>query len=278
MGKLHGANRYPELSESVRANCEACCGLCCTMLYFAKSDGFPKDKPAGVPCGFLQTDFRCGVHAELAERKYKGCMAYDCLGAGQKVTQEIYGGHSFREQSVPAEEMAQVFLKVWQLQQILCYLLEAASLLPAEKLWDRIDEVIADNQWLSALPPEELALAEVDEHRLWANALLKEAWALVQQMLKAPVKTGGGDYLGRKFKKANLSGWDFSVSLLIGADLSACQLFGTNLLGADIRDAKLADADLSECLFLTQSQLNTAQGNAQTKLPAHLLRPEQWVK
>lgn len=91
MEKLHGKKQHPQLWASLVSRCEACCGLCCTMLYFAKSEGFPEDKAAGTPCGHLQPDFRCRVHSELGEKKLKGCLAFDCLGAGQKVTQQVYG-------------------------------------------------------------------------------------------------------------------------------------------------------------------------------------------
>lgn len=275
MEKLHGEKQHPHLWASLISRCEACCGLCCTMLYFAKSEGFPEDKAAGTPCGHLQPDFRCRVHSELGEKKLKGCLAFDCLGAGQKVTQQVYGGRTWREESVSAAEMEQVFVHVWQLQQILGYLLEAQTLAAAQPLADALEALIAENQRLGALPPEELAKLAVEEHRAQANRVLKKAWTLLQQRLGVKSRAGG-DYIGRKFKRADLSGRDLSMSLLIAADLSGCQLYGANLLGADLRDARLNGADLSRSLFLTQAQLNSAHGDGATKLPEHLQRPAQW--
>ena len=276
MDKLHGEKRQPELWRRLVSRCEDCCGLCCTMLYFAKSEGFPRDKSAGVPCSHLQSDFRCAVHGELEQKKLKGCLAFECLGAGQRVTQAVYGGRTWRDKTVSAAEMEQIFLHVCQLQQVLGYLLDGQTLVPAQSLNSELAALIAENLRLSALPPEELAALTVEEHRGRANTVLKEAWAKVQQALGVKAKAGSPDYIGRKFKKADLSGRDFSMSLLIAADLSGCCLYGANLLGADLRDAQLSGADLSQCLFLTQTQLNSAKGDASVKLPEHLQRPSSW--
>ena len=49
-----------------------------------------------------------------------------------------------------------------------------------------------------------------------------------------------------------------------------------DLIGADFRDARLSGADLTEAFFLTQAQLNAAQGDGTTKLPPSLVRPSHW--
>jgi len=66
------------------------------------------------------------------------------------------------------------------------------------------------------------------------------------------------------------------MALMIAANLKGCSLKKTNFLGADMRDANIKDTDLSGCVFLTQMQINAAQGNAKTKLPANLSRPFSW--
>ena len=83
--------------RNLRADCENCFGLCCVALYFSASEGFPLDKDAGQPCLNLQSDFRCCVHKSLIERGLKGCIAFDCFGAGQKVAQISFGGRDWRE-------------------------------------------------------------------------------------------------------------------------------------------------------------------------------------
>ena len=66
------------------------------------------------------------------------------------------------------------------------------------------------------------------------------------------------------------------MACLIAADLRGADVYGANFLGADLRDANLGDTDLSQCLFLTQIQLNAARGNKNTRLPAFLQRPAGW--
>jgi hypothetical protein len=79
---------------------------------------------------------------------------------------------------------------------------------------------------------------------------------------------------------ANLSGQWLLGDDLRKADLSSAKLAEANLTSADLRDAYLdsanlnGDADLSGTKNLTQTQLNEACGNANTKLPEGLtLKP-----
>jgi uncharacterized protein YjbI with pentapeptide repeats len=58
--------------------------------------------------------------------------------------------------------------------------------------------------------------------------------------------------------------------------MEGCSLKGTNFLGADMRDAVIGNTDLSESLFLTQMQVNSARGNSGTLLPEKLTRPTFW--
>ena len=66
-------------------------------------------------------------------------------------------------------------------------------------------------------------------------------------------------------------------ALLIRSDLRGQDLGLADLLGADLRDADLSDADLADTLFLCQSQVNAARGNAGTRIPAGLSRPGHWA-
>jgi uncharacterized protein YjbI with pentapeptide repeats len=49
-----------------------------------------------------------------------------------------------------------------------------------------------------------------------------------------------------------------------------------DLIGADLRGADLRGADLSGSIFLIQSQLDAAKGDAKTKVPLALTRPTHW--
>lgn len=275
--KIHAKNEYEVVLQSLVSDCANCCGLCCVALYFAKAEGFPSDKPAGKPCANLLPDFHCAVHAGLAQRKLKGCMAYDCFGAGQRVTQTVYGGTSWKQSPQTASMMFDVFLIVHQLHQMLWYLVEASSLVPAQALKPDIGALIFENTRMTQLPPEEIIKLDVGDYRTQVNQMLKKTGELI---LAAASKAGAGsrtaDYIGKNFKKANLDAADFSMCLLIAANLERCSLRAANFLGADLRDANISDADLSESVFLTQQQINTAKGSSGTKLPPMLTTPPTW--
>ncbi len=76
----------PTLPPELRADCAACAGLCCLIPPFDAVQGFGFDKPAQTACRHLCTDNRCGVHEQLADMGHVGCIAFDCLGAGQHLS------------------------------------------------------------------------------------------------------------------------------------------------------------------------------------------------
>ncbi len=83
----------------------------------------------------------------------------------------------------------------------------------------------------------------------------------------------GADLRGADLVGANLRG-----ALLIGANLRAADLRGADVRGADFRSADLRAADLGGCVYLTQSQLDAARGDAATRFPPLLRRPSHWWK
>jgi hypothetical protein len=113
----------------LRADCARCAALCCVTLAFDRSPLFGFDKAAGEPCPHLDAEDRCAIHAERAERGFAGCAAYDCLGAGQRVTQELFAGLSWREHPSLARAMFDAFRALRQLHELLS-LLGAARRLP----------------------------------------------------------------------------------------------------------------------------------------------------
>ena len=80
----------------LQADCTQCCGLCCVGPAFDADQGFGFDKPAHTACQHLQRDDRCGIHEQLTARGFPSCAAFDCHGAGQWVTQQLFGGRSWR--------------------------------------------------------------------------------------------------------------------------------------------------------------------------------------
>ncbi|WP_433199240.1 pentapeptide repeat-containing protein [Dactylosporangium sp. CS-047395] len=92
---------------------------------------------------------------------------------------------------------------------------------------------------------------------------------------KAPV-TLGRPLIGARLRGTDLRNADLRGALLIGADLSGADLRNADVIGADLRGANLSGADLSTTLFLIQSQLDAAVGDAATRLPPRLHRPAHW--
>ncbi|MCO7120422.1 pentapeptide repeat-containing protein [Ihubacter massiliensis] len=276
---IHMENQFEDLRAQLHIDCGKCCGLCCTALYFSKSEGFPSNKKAGKPCPNLLSDFRCKIHSQLSQEGLKGCIAYDCFGAGQKVTQMIYSGSAWKTMPPDrAQEMFDVFIRVYQLHQILWYLIEALSLTAAQKHKNELKGLILKIQTTVGNSPADICSCDIEAYRKRVNHVLKEVGDSVGESVGGN-KTGKLDeseYLGRQFGKADLSGQDFSMALMIASDLSGCKLRGTNFLGADLRDTDLSNADLSESIFLTQMQINEAKGNKHTRLPDWLERPDHW--
>ena len=92
----------PEL----KADCSRCAALCCMALPFDKGEDFALDKPALHPCPHLDAH-RCTIHAALTERGFRGCTLYDCLGAGQRVTQEVFAGADWQRDASLRAPMAE---------------------------------------------------------------------------------------------------------------------------------------------------------------------------
>lgn len=106
----------------LRADCARCAGLCCVALAFDRSALFAIDKPAGKPCLHLTPANHCGIHAHLGQHGFAGCAAYDCLGAGQRVSQQIFPGRSWRESPALARAIFTAFYRIRQVHELLLLL------------------------------------------------------------------------------------------------------------------------------------------------------------
>lgn len=98
--------------SSLRADCARCAALCCVALAFDHSALFAFDKPAGEPCPYLLATCRCRIHESLAVSGFSGCAAYDCHGAGPYVTQQLFGGQSWRDDPLLLEPMMEAFAQI----------------------------------------------------------------------------------------------------------------------------------------------------------------------
>ncbi len=264
---------------SLRADCERCFGLCCVAPAFAASADFAIDKPAGQPCPNLRGEFRCGVHSDLRQRGFRGCTVYDCFGAGQHVAQGTFGGRDWRSAPQTAPQMFAVFANMRQLHELLWYVSEALALQPTRPIHDELSVMRDEIERLTHGGPDALADLDVSARRDDINALLRRASELVRAgAARQRTDRSGADLVGADLRGADLAGATLRGALLIAADLSAADLRVADLLGADLRDADLSGADLTGSIFLVQSQLDAAWGDADTKLPPSLSRPAHWAR
>jgi hypothetical protein len=132
----------PEL----RADCARCAALCCVALAFDRSSSFAFDKKAGEACRHLTPADRCAVHG--ARAGMAGCAAYDCLGAGQRVVQEVFGGSRVRSAA-----MFDAF-RVMRLVHELLLLLREAARLPLSSAQaaqrDAFEQALTAEEWTLA--------------------------------------------------------------------------------------------------------------------------------
>lgn len=268
--------RNDKIWEHMKSDCSKCSGLCCTALFFSKIDGFPNDKTPGQPCVNLLKDYRCKIHSQLEKQKMKGCIGYDCFGAGQQVTQVIYQGQTWNEIPNQSAEIFDVFIIVFQLYQIRYYLIEAMSIISAKPFKKNIQCLIEENIKMCHYPPNRILSLDLEQYRNRSNTILKQVCRLLQQSIHSEHKKVPANLFGGNFKGQDMSGADLSSKLLIAANFERCRFHGTVFLGADTRDTNFNNADLSEAVFLTQGQVNSAKGNRNTKLPYHLDYPSTW--
>ncbi len=220
------------------ADCSRCVGLCCVVLPFARSADFAFDKPAGTPCRHLTSSHRCHIHDGLVEAGMRGCVAYDCFGAGQAVTAS---GH------------LSAFVLVEQVHELAWYLTQAGG---------RGADVTGLLRRAEALAAGEPTQAEVEVLRADVVPVLDEVAAAARAPYGEARDLARADLAGADLRGEDLRGADLRGALLIGADLSDADLTDADLLGADLRGADLARADLTRALYLTRRQLASARSVA----------------
>ncbi len=202
---------------------------------------------------------------------------YDCFGAGQKVAQGTFGGRDWRRTPHLAAQMFQVFTIMRQLHELLWYLTEALTLQPARPLHGALGRALDETERLAHNGPDALVQVDMATHRRDVDALLLRTSELVRAgARRQEIDRGGADLIGQDLSRADLRAANLRGAYLIGTDLSGADLRMADLIGADFRGADLSGADLTGSIFLTQSQLDAAKGDIDTKLPPSLTRPTHW--
>jgi hypothetical protein len=158
-------------------DCERCAALCCVAPAFDASAAFAFDKAAGVRCRHLTGENRCSIHEALVERGFPGCAAYDCYGAGQRVTRAFEGSGDERRRN-------EAFLILQGVHELLWLLSEAAKLrsAPDDDLGGQIAAEIAALDAIAQGPIASVFELDLRPHREAARALLRR----VGESLSAP--------------------------------------------------------------------------------------------
>jgi hypothetical protein len=115
-----------------------------------------------VACPNLEGALRCGIHDRLERAGFRGCVIYDCLGAGQRVVQELFPGRSWRQEPELLPEMWQALNALRGVHELILLLATAAKA-PLDH---------AERRALEALQ------AELDPADGWTMQALAEAGAL----------------------------------------------------------------------------------------------------
>jgi hypothetical protein len=145
-----------QLPSKLRADCARCCGLCCVGPAFDADQGFGFDKPAHTPCANLRHDSRCAIHRERRSRGFPSCVTFDCYGAGQRVTQQLFGGKSWRSSPELAPRMFDAYSRYRVLHELMA-LLEVAIARASSSDASRLRET---RQFIDGLCESEAALDE----------------------------------------------------------------------------------------------------------------------
>jgi uncharacterized protein YjbI with pentapeptide repeats len=247
------------MNLELHADCSRCAALCCVAPAFARSSDFAITKPAGRPCPNLAGDFRCGIHEQLEDRGFRGCVVFDCFGAGQHLIQDTFGGRDWRSAPDLAGAMFASLPIMRQLHELLWYLTEAMKLDAARRLRPKLQAAIDETEMLSSGTPDELAAIDLAAHRGRVNPLLQKASDLARAGAGRRPDHRGATLIGAQLRGADLRGANLRGALLIGADLRDADLRRADFTGCDLRGADLRGADLTGAIFLTAGQLRSAR-------------------
>lgn len=111
----------------LRPDCAKCAALCCVALAFDRSDAFGFDKRAGEPCRNLGAGGHCNIYGQRLEQGFRGCVGYDCLGAGHHVTQTLFAGRSWQDEPDLLVPMMRAFERARVLREHLLLVRQALA-------------------------------------------------------------------------------------------------------------------------------------------------------
>jgi len=95
-----------------QSDCSRCAALCCIAFPAGDMPGFSASKQAGEPCPKLDSCGRCTIYDRREQEGFRGCIAFECFGAGQHVVQHLYSGRDWRDDPALLAPMSASFLAV----------------------------------------------------------------------------------------------------------------------------------------------------------------------
>jgi hypothetical protein len=134
------------LPSHLRPDCGRCVALCCVAPAFDAAQGFGHDKPAGEPCRHLHADHRCSIHATLGTQGYPACAAFNCFGAGQRVTQQ--SGSDWRNSPAAAGRMFEAYARMRSLHELLALTTLAQQRATTAPAAQKLQQILAGIQQL----------------------------------------------------------------------------------------------------------------------------------
>lgn len=139
---------------NLEPDCENCAAYCCVALAFDQSNMFAYDKQAAEPCKHLDEAHSCAIHADLDQQGFKGCVRYNCFGAGQRTFHEIFEGRSWRDHPDQAQEMFDAYRVMHKVHEFLALLREVRKLTLDETQISQVEAFETDlaptSPWTSA--------------------------------------------------------------------------------------------------------------------------------
>lgn len=160
-------------SLDLTPNCENCAALCCVVFAFDKSDSFGVDKAACEVCPNLDERDRCRIFEKRLDLGFGGCITYDCYGAGQRVTREVFNGRHWRDDPALTERMGAALSVLRRIHELLV-LLSSTRRLPLSdeesRTLDRLEDMLNPG---TVWTEETLAVFPLADVTHEANAFLR---------------------------------------------------------------------------------------------------------
>ncbi|MBM7413843.1 MULTISPECIES: pentapeptide repeat-containing protein [Nocardiaceae] len=209
-------------------------------------------------------------------------MSFDCFGAGQLVSTTMFPATSWRDGDATARTVFSTFEVVMDLHEMLWHLTRVRTRGHDSDLTDEVDLLCAEIS--AAIEAGAASVLAVDVASV--RGRVRQVLDAVSVEVRAAYFADGAvtdsrlvpraDLAGADLRAPRLVGADLRGASLVGADLRRSDLAGCDLLGADLRGADVRGADLRDALFVTRTQLASARGDRNTRLPPDLEVPPGW--